>query len=202
VERAEAIFCVFHVNKKKQNVVIARSNTDSINVNELLQQFNGGGHIRAASALVKNQSGMMVIAELEECLENSLKPALMASDIMEDHVEVIKESMSLLEASTFLEEIGHTGAPVVSGKGELTGFMTLRDIMKGRKNDQMQSSVTGYMSKNVITGTRDITIRDVEELLFEHNIGHLPIVQGRAIIGMITRTDYLRLVGKSGQDSE
>ena len=202
VERAEAIFCVFHVNKNKHNVVIARSNTDSINVNELLQQFNGGGHIRAASALVKDQSGMMVFAELEECLENSLKPALTALDIMEDHVEVIKENMSLFEASIFLEKIGHTGAPVVSEKGELTGLMTLRDIMKGRKNDQMQSSVKGYMSKNVITGTKDTTIRDVEELLFKHNIGHLPIVQGRAIIGMITRTDYLRLMGKSEQTSE
>jgi len=202
VERAEAIFCVFHVNKNKQNVVIARSNTDRINVNELLQQFNGGGHIRAASALVKDQSGMMVFAELEECLENSLKPALTASDIMETHVEVIRENMSLFEASIFLEKIGHTGAPVVSEKSDLTGFMTLRDIMKGRKNDQMQSSVKGYMSKNVITGTKDITIRDVEELLFKHNIGHLPIVQGRAIIGMITRTDYLRLIGKSEQNSE
>ena len=110
--------------------------------------------------------------------------------------------MSLFEASIFLEKIGHTGAPVVSEKGELTGLMTLRDIMKGRKNDQMQSSVKGYMSKNVITGTKDITIRDVEALLFEHNIGHLPIVQGRAIIGMITRTDYLRLMGKSEQTSE
>ncbi len=202
VEHAEAIFSVFHVNKNKQNLVIARSNTDSINVNELLQQFNGGGHIRAASALVKNQSGMMVFAELEECLEVSLKPALTASEIMETHVEVIKESMNLLDASLFLEKIGHTGAPVVSEKGELTGFMTLRDIMKGRKNDQMQSSVKGYMSRNVITGTKDITIRDVEELLFKHNVGHLPIVQGRSIIGMITRTDYLRLISKSEQDSE
>ncbi|MCP4455718.1 MAG: CBS domain-containing protein [Planctomycetes bacterium] len=202
VERAEAIFCVFHVSKNKHNVVIARSNTDNINVNELLQPFNGGGHVRAASALVKNQSGMMVFAQLEECLESSLRPALTAADIMETHVEKIRENMSLLEASIFLERIGHTGAPVVSEKGELTGFMTLRDIMKGRKNDQMQSSVKGYMSSNVITGTKDITIRDVEGLLFKHNVGHLPIVQGRAIIGVITRTDYLRLIGKSDQNSE
>jgi len=202
VEHAEAIFCVFHVNKNKHNLVIARSNTDSINVNKLLKQFSGGGHIRAASALVKNQSGMMVFAELEECLESSLEPALTASDIMETHVEAIKENMTLLDASIFLEKIGHTGAPVVSEKGDLTGFMTLRDIMKGRKNDQMRSSVKGYMAKNVVTGTKDITIREVEKLLFKHNVGHLPIVQGRSIVGMITRTDYLRLIGKSEQDSE
>lgn len=202
VEHAEAMFCVFHMNKNRQNLVIARSNTDSINVNELLQPFNGGGHVRAASALVKNQSGMMVFAELEACLERQLKPALTASDIMEPRVEVIKEGMTLLDASVFLEKIGHTGAPVVSDKGDLTGFMTLRDIMKGRKNNQMQSSVKGYMSKNVITGTKDITIREVERLLFKHNVGHLPIVQGRSIIGMITRTDYLRLMGKSEQDPE
>ena len=58
------------------------------------------------------------------------------------------------------------------------------------------------MSKNVITGTQDMTIRDVERLLFKHNIGHLPIVQGRSIVGMITRTDYLRLMGRNEQDAE
>ena len=202
VERADAMFCVFHVNKNEQNVIIARSNTDSINLNELLQHFNGGGHVRAASASVKDQSGMMVFAQVEEHLKKSLKPALIASDIMEKDIEVIKETMDLLEASIFLEKIGHTGAPVVSKKGDLTGFMTLRDIMKGRKSDQMHSSVKGYMSKNVITGTKDITVREVEELLFKHNVGHLPIVQGRAIVGMITRTDYLRLMDNKKQNSE
>jgi len=58
------------------------------------------------------------------------------------------------------------------------------------------------MSKNVITGTKDITVREVEELLFKHNVGHLPIVQGRAIVGMITRTDYLRLMDNKKQNSE
>ena len=202
VERADAIFCVFHVNKNEQNVIIARSNTDSINLNKLLQHFNGGGHVRAASASIKDQSGMMVFAQLEEHLKKSLKQALIASDIMENDIDVIKESMDLLEASIFLERIGHTGAPVVSKKGDLTGFMTLRDIMKGRKSDQMHSSVKGYMSKNLITGTKDMTVREVEELLFKHNVGHLPIVQGRALVGMITRTDYLRLMDNNKQNSE
>jgi tRNA nucleotidyltransferase (CCA-adding enzyme) len=201
VERADAIFCVFHINKNEQNVIIARSNKDRINVNEILQHFNGGGHVRAASASIKDQSGMMVFAQLEEHLKNSLQAALTASDIMENNVEVIKEKMDLIEASIFLEKIGHTGAPVVSQKGDLTGFMTLRDIMKGRRSGQMHSSVKGYMSKNVITGTKDTTVREVEDLLFKHNVGHLPIVQGRAIIGMITRTDYLQLMGKKSQAS-
>ncbi len=72
------------------------------------------------------------------------------------------------------------------------GFLTLRDIMKGRKNKQMHSSVKGYMTSNVIVASKDATIREMEELLFKNNIGHLPIVQGKGLLGIVTRTDYLK----------
>jgi CBS-domain-containing membrane protein len=34
-------------------------------------------------------------------------------------------------------------------------------------------------------------VREVEELLAAHNIGHLPVVHGDAVAGIVTRSDYL-----------
>jgi len=196
IEHSDAIFSVFHFQNNNNSLIIARSNKDEIRVDKILRKFGGGGHERAASALVKKTSGMMVFAMLEEHLKDVLNPAITAEDIMVKDVIVIKDSMTLMEASIFLENENHTGAPVMTDRGELVGFMTLRDIMKGRKQDQMHSSVRGYMAKNVVVATKDHTIREVEDLFFKNNVGHLPVVHGKSLLGIITRTDYLRHMRK------
>ncbi len=191
IEYSEAIFSVFYFKKKNNALIVARSNKDNIRLDEIMAEFGGGGHERASSALVKDQSGMMVYAMLEDHLQKSLVHAVVAGDIMVKEVDTIKESMTLMEASIFLEEVNHTGAPVLSERGEIVGFMTLRDIMKARKANQMHVSVRGFMTTNVITASKDLTIREIEDSLFQNNIGHLPIAQGKSLIGMITRSDYL-----------
>lgn len=202
IEKADAIFCVFYFTHNNDSLIIARSGKDAIRLDTILEVFGGGGHKKAASALIKNKSGMMIFAELEEHLKTELQPALIAADIMEKEIQVVKETMSLLEASLFLEEINHTGAPVLNPQGKLVGFLTLRDIMKGRKNKQMHAPVKGYMTTNVITASQEVTIREIEEILFKNNIGHLPIVQGKSLLGMVTRTDYLNQINLENKDEE
>ncbi len=199
VEKTEAIFCVFHFTQNSDSLIIARSSKDTIRLDGILREFGGGGHVKAASALIKNKSGMMVFAELEELLKKELQPAVIAEQIMITDVKAIRDTMTLLEASMLLEDSNHTGAPVLTQRGELVGFLTLRDIMKGRRNNQMNSSVKGYMSSKVIVATRDVTFREIEELLFKNNIGHLPIVQGKSLIGIITRSDYLQYMSKQNR---
>lgn len=194
IEHSDAIFSVFHFKNNNNTLIVARSNKDNIRLDEIMEVFGGGGHERASSALVKDQSGMMVFAMLEDHLKKSLLPAAVAEDIMVKDVAVIKEAMTLMEASKFLEEVNHTGAPVLSERGEIIGFMTLRDIMKARKANQMHAPVRGFMTTAVVTATKDLTIREIEDMLFQNNIGHLPIAQGKSLIGMITRTDYLRFM--------
>ena len=84
-----------------------------------------------------------------------------------------------------------TGAPVLGDRGTVVGMMTLRDIMKGRKAGQMQGKVKQFMSRNVVTAAADATIREVDQLLFKHAIGHLPIVRDGRLEGIVTRTDFL-----------
>ena len=194
VEQSEAIFSVFYFKKKNHALIVARSGKDNIRLDTIMAEFGGGGHKRASSALVKDQSGMMVFARLEEHLINALQPAFVAENIMITPVDFIKESMTCLEASIFLERVNHTGAPVLSERGEIIGFVTLRDIQKARKANQMHAPVKGFMTSNVVTATKDQTIREIADLLFQNNIGHLPIAQGKSLIGMITRADYLHFM--------
>jgi len=191
VENQDVYFGIFHFTHKKKTLIIARNQKDNIHLNEILKDFGGGGHEKAASATVKNEQGKAVYDKLLEYLDKILAPAVTAAEIMSRPVEVMDVSASLLEASKYMEEISHTGLPVVDTDHHLVGFLTLRDIMKGRRANQMHAPVKAYMNKQLITAQPEVTIRQVEELLFGNNIGHLPIVSEGQIVGILTRTDYL-----------
>src|SRR6056297_1570434 len=191
VENQDVYFGVFHFSRKMKTLIIARNQKDNIHLNEILKDFGGGGHEKAASATVKNENGKAVYGNLLMYLDKILAPAVTAAEIMSRPVKVIAQSASLIEASKYMEEISHTGLPVVGTDHHLVGFLTLRDIMKGRRAGQMHAPVKGYMNSRLITAAPEVTIRQIEELLFGNNIGHLPIIYDEKIVGIVTRADYL-----------
>jgi tRNA nucleotidyltransferase (CCA-adding enzyme) len=192
IENSDAIFSFFYFKERKETLIVGRSRYDTIAVDSILAGFGGGGHRTAASALVKKHHGMEVFNAFMEHLETKLMPAVLAKDIMTRDVLTIEHNWTLFQASKFLESSGHTGGPVVDDTGKMTGFLTLRDIMKGRKGDNMNAPVYTYMKKDVISCSEFSTLREIEHLMFENNIGHLPVMEKGVLTGIVTRSDYLK----------
>lgn len=192
VENADAIFILFGLQKAKKTLIIARSQKESINVSDILSPFGGGGHTRAASAQLKGQWGEEIYERFILSLKESLRPAVKAEDLMTTDVLVIQNEWSVLDASLFLEKVGHTGAPVLTESGEVCGFMTLRDISKARRSDQMNAPVKSYMTRKVHACSKDDGVKDLERFFLKYNVGHIPVVEGSSLVGIVTRTDYLK----------
>ncbi|MDA3938789.1 MAG: CBS domain-containing protein [Spirochaetia bacterium] len=199
VENPDAYFSVFSFKKTSSSIIIGRSQKEAINLNQLLGELGGGGHAMAASVLFKDKSGEGVLDYLVEHLEINMKHAVTVGTIMTKDVYSVGEDWSLIDTSIFLESINHSGAPVNNQENEISGFITLKDIMKARKAKQMHAPVKGYMIKNVIKGSSDLPIRDIERLMFGNNIGHIPIVEDGKTIGLVTRTDYLNFIKVNNQ---
>ena len=191
VENAEVFLAFFYIMKRKKLLIVGRNNKPAIKLNEIMAGFGGGGHSQAASSVVKTEDGRVVYEQIMESLDAILQPAYTAADIMTTDVYTISSEISLYDASKHLEEISHTGAPVLNPEGKVVGFLTLRDIMKGRRSGQMHSPVKGYMTRKLITAEPGTTIREIDELMFENVIGHLPILDGDKLAGIVTRSDYL-----------
>ncbi len=201
VENQDAYFAVFYLSKRNDTLIIARSQKESIDLSRLLSFYNGGGHKLASSATVKKTAGKEVYDNLITILESNISSAKTAFDLMSKNVYTINENHKLLEASILLEEINCTGAPVVNNNGEITGFLTLRDIMKGRKSQQMHAPVKAYMARSIVSVETGATLNEIQRLLYKNNIGHLPVVENRQLKGIITRTDILHYLD-SGSHQE
>ena len=166
VENGEILFGFFFFKPKSKMLIIGRNNADDVNLNEILSDFGGGGHRQAASATVKTDSGSDLVARIMGYLEDALAPAATARDLMSEEVFTLPPDASLLAASMFLERVNHTGAPVVDSGGRVVGFLTLRDIMTGRRAGQMHVPVRTFMTKKVVTASPDMTVaRDRRALL-------------------------------------
>ncbi|TVQ22315.1 MAG: CBS domain-containing protein [Spirochaetaceae bacterium] len=194
IEEVDALFLVVGFDRERATLIVARSRKDRIAVNAIMGEFGGGGHRKASSALVKDATTDDVVARLDDAIVRLAVPARTAREIMTSPVVTIEAGWSLLQAARFFEEINHTGAPVVDDAGSLVGFLTLRDIMKGRKADAMHAPVKGFMTRKVVTCDPDATIRDISHQLFSHNIGHLPVTADGKLIGIVTRSDYLKSI--------
>lgn len=191
VEDAELLFGCFFVRKKNKLLLIGRSSAEDVFLNELLGTVGGGGHKSAASASLKADDGRAAYARCRAALDAMLEPAAAARDIMTVAVDSVRSTDTLLEASLFLEATSHTGAPVLDAAGELVGFLTLRDIMRGRKAGRMRGEVREFMTRRVVTAPPSVPVREVDRILFENDVGHLPIVEGGRMVGLVTRGDYL-----------
>jgi tRNA nucleotidyltransferase (CCA-adding enzyme) len=192
VENPDAFFACFYLVRQKAMLLIARSQRAVIDLRDILKPYGGGGHQLAASAKIACDNGTAFFMALLEHLESGVHPALCARDIMTQKVLTIQETATLLDASMFLESVERSGVPVLNEDGKLTGFIGLRDIMKGRKAAQMHAPVKAYMARNLITSDSSVTMREIERIFYKNHIGHLPIVEDAQLVGIVTRWDYLR----------
>lgn len=63
----------------------------------------------------------------------------------------------------------------------------------------MNESVKSHMTTDVVTLGPDNTLGEVRAILLEKHIHHIPIVEGRKLVGMITSWDIFKL-GKSAEE--
>ena len=56
-----------------------------------------------------------------------------------------------------------------------------------------KAPVTTIMSQHVITLNKKDSLETAEKLFKKHHIRHIPVVSGKAIIGMLSYTDLLRI---------
>ncbi|MDR1784914.1 MAG: CBS domain-containing protein [Spirochaetaceae bacterium] len=192
IENPDAFFACFYRPRLKTMLIIARSQHQGIDLREILAPYGGGGHKLAASAKFPCPDGPVFYNDFISLLEKTIHPALRARDIMTRRVYTIRDTDTLREASMFLERVNLSGAPVMDAAGNLAGFLSLRDIMQGRRVNQMNSMVRGFMSKNVITSDSSVTLREIGAIFFKNHIGHLPIVEHGALTGIVTRWDYVQ----------
>jgi chloride channel protein, CIC family len=124
-------------------------------------------------------------------MEGSLTK-LTAKDVMQERVETLDAQMSLEEAMQAFARSHHRGFPVVEDS-KLVGIVTQSDLLKIRdRNLANHLFLKEIMTPVPMTVTPIHTLGNVLYLLDRYQISRLPVVEGRKLIGIITRADIIR----------
>jgi len=87
---------------------------------------------------------------------------------------------------------GISSVVVVDEQNQLEGILTSTDFVAIAAAEQSAEdfSVADYMTTDVITTTVQESVEDVADLLIDHGIHHVPVVdKTEGVVGMVTTTD-------------
>ena len=93
-----------------------------------------------------------------------------------------------------LAEHDRGSLPVHDDKGDLVGIITERDIVRkcvAHSKDCAKMKVRDVMSKQVVIGTPEDDLSYAISVMKQQRIRHLPIVENKRVIGMISMRDLL-----------
>jgi chloride channel protein, CIC family len=128
----------------------------------------------------------------KEAFAEGILTQLTAKQVMQERVETLDAETTLEEAMQAFARSHHRGFPVVE-EGKLVGIVTQSDLLKiGDHNLANDIPLKEIMTSSPVTVSPTHNLSNVLYLLDRYKISRLPVVQGRRLIGIITRADIIR----------
>jgi tRNA nucleotidyltransferase (CCA-adding enzyme) len=182
--------------------LVARSTTDSIDVSEIAAHFGGGGHERAAAALIRGRAPDALRRELVELLPAAVTPPLSVAQIYSPRPQVVESDLTVGEAAERMARYGYEGFPVVRD-GRVVGLLTRRAVDRAVAHGMKRAHVETVMEGGSVTVQLTDTITHLQQLMVEQGWGQIPVVssEGEQVVGIVTRTDLIKALtpGKGGK---
>lgn len=146
---------------------------------------------------------------------------MFARDVMTRAVVGVKPDAAIDQAIKIMLDHHLSGLPVINDDGALVGMVTEGDFLRraeigterkrsrwlqfllgsGRLAEEYAHShgrkVSEVMTSNVITAAMGAPLDEVVELMIEHRIKRVPIMDGSKVVGIVTRSDMLRALRKA-----
>jgi CBS domain-containing protein len=113
-------------------------------------------------------------------------------EIMSRDVLAVEPAAALVEAAAQMHG-RRVGAVVVLAEGRLVGILTERDVLRAVATGSVGGSVAEAMTRSPETVEVDESAGQAAALLIHGGFRHLPVVQGTAVVGMISIRDLVRL---------
>ncbi len=172
-------------------LIVARSKVTELNVAEVLADFGGGGHATAASATIKDVPFEIAEERILDSLRKHIRPMKLAVDVMTTPVVVINWDSKVKEAEGMMTRYGVNVLPVLKDS-DYKGIITREVVEKALFHGFANSRCIDFATTDAAAVTADTLLSEIEKTMVEHNQRFVPVMDGKKIIGAITRTDILR----------
>ncbi len=184
--------------------LVARSRLEHVHVGDVCRQFGGGGHPTAASATLKGMTLAEAKERLLQVLTEVIPPKLTAGTVMSSPPIGVHGDTLIKDAQTLMTRYNINGLVVLDEQERLRGIVTRQTVEKAIYHGLSQNVVSQLMTTEFVTVTPGDSFETVQRRVIRENQRLLPVVEGDRVVGVITRTDVMRIfrerVGKKVQE--
>ena len=130
---------------------------------------------------------------------NILLQDITVADAMSSPVATVEPTLPLSRLVEMMYETKHLGFPVVD-RGALVGIVALADVHKITPQDREAMQVRDVMTRSPTTLPPSAPLLDALKIITGKDIGRIPVVLDGALVGIVTRTDVLRVMELREED--
>ena len=112
--------------------------------------------------------------------------------MMSSPVTTVGPTVPVSEVIGMMYSSKHLGFPVIE-RDTLVGMITLADVNRTSPIDREAMQVRDIMTRDLITLPPDAPVIDALRIMSAHDIGRIPVVTDGKIVGIVTRTDILKV---------
>ncbi len=199
MENLDVLFAL--VRMEDRVYLIGRSRIEKVNVGKIAAAFGGGGHPTAASATIKGMTLYEAQEELLRLLQEHIQPERCSKDLMTFPVKSIQTHRTISEAGELLTRYDVNVLPVLE-KGKLVGLISRRVVEKASFHGLRDRPVREYMTTEFATVTPETPLTELQDLIIGRRQRLVPVMNGKGLVGAITRTDILRSLQSEQSESE
>jgi acetoin utilization protein AcuB len=129
---------------------------------------------------------------------------MLIRELMIPKPAVLTPDMTMPDALTLMKEKGLHRMPVVDAQGTLVGVVAATDLHNASPSPATTLSyweipgllaritVEMLMVKKVFTVAEDTPVEEAARIMADHNIGCLPVMRGKELVGMVNQSDMFR----------
>ena len=133
---------------------------------------------------------------------------LKVKDVMSREVRTVARNDQLGVADKLMKDERIRHLPVIDESGDVCAVVSQRDLFRGallralgygsRAEETMlrQVVVKEAMSVELVTTTPDTSVAEAARVMIERGIGCLPVLDAGKLVGIVTETDFVRLVAQ------
>lgn len=124
-----------------------------------------------------------------------MKTGIKVSDAMTEQPITISPDLTLKKSAQLMAK-KHIGALIIKKNHKVLGIITEKDMVRkgiAKGKDSVKTKVKEIMNTKVNTIEPDKDIFDALKVMNDLNIRHLPVVQGKDMVGLLTLKDILKI---------
>lgn len=138
---------------------------------------------------------------------------LKVKDVMSREVRTVRRNDQLGVADRVMKDERIRHLPVIDESGDVCAVVSQRDLFRGallralgygsRAEDTLlrQVVVKEAMSAELFTTTPETSVAEAARAMIERRVGCLPVLDAGKLVGILTETDFVRLVAEGKTSS-